>query len=387
MGTIPARDKFNSRGQRPEKGRDQPMGIIGHGYGSQFHLLRYLGYHRHDLNRAIEQQCGGRVLDWLDFSFDAHREFPLLDSEWKGLEFLGPDEGVQTAWAKFWPQTGNVPNWDAVGLLQVESHTEFILVEAKANASEIMSDCHAREGGGRPKIRKALTETIGAHGFTADPEQWLTPYYQYANRLATLHFLLQNNIPSRLVFVYFTGDEAGRYGGRVICPKDRQEWESHLQGMYNRLGMTASSELEKRVHRLFLPICGQSGESPEHSVAQRDAAGEGTVWREGRVDRASEHFGLRYGDASTCKWDECIPVALVSRDRKGTCNVEFLVERADPRNSKIVKEVLRELNLYLVELRTPDRPDPWEYLQYHCGTCSNIYSPVHWSFLSQQTPK
>lgn len=110
-------------------------------------------------------------------------------------------------------------------------------------------------------------------------------------------------------------------------------------------------------------------------------------WREGRVDRASEHFELRYGDASTSRWDECLRVALVSRDQEGVCSVEFLFERTDLRNSKIVEDVVSELNFYLGELRTPDRPDPWDYLRYHCGTCSNIYSPVHWSFVTQQTPK
>ncbi len=101
----------------------------------------------------------------------------------------------------------------------------------------------------------------------------------------------------------------------------------------------------------------------------------------------SEHFELRYGDVPTCGWNECIPVALVSRDQRGACNVEFLTERADLRNSKIVKDVVSELNFYLGELRTLDRPDPWDYLRYPCGTCSNIYSAVHWSFVTQQTRK
>jgi len=105
------------------------MGTMGSGYGSEFHLLRYLGYHRRDLNRAVEEQTGGRVIDWLDSQFDSRKRFPHLDVEWKGLEFLDPDVTVRSAWAEFWPQTGNVPNWDAVGLLRVESHVEYLLVE------------------------------------------------------------------------------------------------------------------------------------------------------------------------------------------------------------------------------------------------------------------
>jgi len=110
-------------------------------------------------------------------------------------------------------------------------------------------------------------------------------------------------------------------------------------------------------------------------------------WHEGPVDLAAEHFELRYGDATECSWDECRPVALVSYGQEWSCNVEFLIERDDPRNSEIVEDVKSELNLYLVELRTPQRPDPWKYLQYHCTTTSNVYSRVHWSFVPQQTTK
>ena len=31
------------------------MGKIGYTYGSEWHLLRYLGYHRNELNRQIEE--------------------------------------------------------------------------------------------------------------------------------------------------------------------------------------------------------------------------------------------------------------------------------------------------------------------------------------------
>jgi hypothetical protein len=247
---------------------------MGHGYGSEFHLLRYLGYHRADLNRAIEQQTGGRVLDWLDFHFDPRRKFPYLDAELQGLEFLGPDlEADRAAWAKFWPQTGNPPNWDAVGLLQLDSHTEFALVEAKAHASEIKSDCGASEEGGLPKIRGALAQTIRDNGFKSDPEKWLNGFYQCANRLATLHFLLQHDVLSRLVFIYFTGDDPTLYGKPVVCPKNEQEWDGHLKEMYNHLGLSGSSKLEQQAHRLFLPVCGPAGESLEHLAARGECAG------------------------------------------------------------------------------------------------------------------
>lgn len=232
------------------------MGRIGDGFGSEFHLLRYLGYHRHKLNRAVEEHTGGRVLDWLDFG--PERTFRPLDAEWKGVDFVDPGLPVKSAWTKFWPQTGNVPNWDAVGLLQSGSHGEFLLVEAKAHIEEIKSSCSAKEEGGLPKIREALDATIRARGFAVDLKDWLSPYYQYANRLAHLHFLLQSNITARLIFIYFCGDN---WGGRTLhdgtppnCPKDEQQWQSHLQEMHRHLGLTGQSKLEERVHELFLRV-------------------------------------------------------------------------------------------------------------------------------------
>jgi hypothetical protein len=84
------------------------------------------------------------------------------------------------------------------------------------------------------------------------------PYYQYANRLAHLHFLLQHDIPARLVFIYFCGDN---WGGKTLsngnppnCPKEAQQWDAYLKDMHDRLRMNGQSKLEERVHSLFLPV-------------------------------------------------------------------------------------------------------------------------------------
>lgn len=233
---------------------------MGHGYGSEFHLLRYLGFHRRELSRAIGEKTSGRVLEWLDFSFDPKKTFQHLDVEWKGLDFLGSNASVISAWKNFWPQTGNVPNWDAVGLLRSESQVEFLLVEAKARASEIKNDCEASEHGGLPKIKEAFAETISANGFDSTVKEWLGPYYQYANRLAHLHYLLKHNISARFIFIYFLGDqwpERGNGGKEpVTCPASEQEWNLYLQRMYEHLGLKGLSKLERRIHRLFLQVGG-----------------------------------------------------------------------------------------------------------------------------------
>jgi len=241
------------------------MGKMGHGYGSEFHLLRYLGYHRAELNRQVEKETGGRVLEWLDFGFDLARKPAESDLELKGLEFLGQSGPLIDTWKDFWPQTGNVQNWDAVGLLQSGSHAEYLLVEAKGHVKELKNDCKAEEHGGLPKIMAAFEETIMAMRSDKAVDNWLSPYYQYANRLAALHFLLQHSIPARLVFIYFLGDQwpngTDSKGRAVNCPKTQQEWERLLKDeVDSHLGIKQKSELEQRVHRLFLNVGGRPGQ-------------------------------------------------------------------------------------------------------------------------------
>ena len=249
------------------------MGKMGNGYGSEFHLRSYLGYRQSELNRAVEKETGGRVIEWLDCAAGGEGK---LNREWKGVDFVDAASDVKSAWVKFWPQTGNVPNWDAVGRLESNSGKEYLLVEAKAHTEELRSSCSAKKAkkeagsdeirdglkatkaGGLEKITDALKATTNANGFTADVGDWLSPYYQYANRLAHLHFLVENGIPARLVFIYFWGDNWGvkklSNGKPPNCPKEAQQWDAYLKDVHERLGMNGHSKLEQRVHSLFLSV-------------------------------------------------------------------------------------------------------------------------------------
>ena len=78
------------------------MGKIGYGYGSEWHLLRYLGYHRTYLNKHILRLTGGERIEWLDFRF-SRQNVPLQrDHEWTGVAFI-EDPAVQRQWRAFWP--------------------------------------------------------------------------------------------------------------------------------------------------------------------------------------------------------------------------------------------------------------------------------------------
>ncbi len=226
------------------------MAPMGNGYGSEFHLLRYLGRHRHRLNQLIENETHGTVVDWLDFG----RHPDNRDAELRGLEFIDRED-VKSLWRDFWPQSGNTPNWDAVGILKNDSSKEYVLVEAKAHVEELQSTCGAHQNGGLAQITKALDSTIKANSFEKDVGQWLSPYYQYANRLAHLQFLLDHGVPARLIFVYFIGDKIETQNGRMaVCPATREEWGPPLQGMYRHLGLDKPCALLQRVHAIYPPV-------------------------------------------------------------------------------------------------------------------------------------
>ena len=105
---------------------------------------------------------------------------------------------------------------------------------------------------------------------------------------------------------------------------------------------------------------------------------KGWAWRVGSVDRTTEHFELRYGSSDKAGWDDWLPVALVGPPSERVFVVEFLIEeKLAPQHPKIIRQVQEELDFYLVNL---GERDPWAYAQYHCGTASNVYSDIHWSY-------
>ena len=96
---------------------------MGDGYGSECHLLRYMGRHRDTLDRAILAATGGSSIKWLDYPFDKSRRW--LDGEWTGLSFLPKNSAARHAWTSWWPQSGKAQNWDAVGKIGVGGRDEY----------------------------------------------------------------------------------------------------------------------------------------------------------------------------------------------------------------------------------------------------------------------
>jgi hypothetical protein len=128
--------------------------------------------------------------------------------------------------AHFWPTGG--PQWDALG--RGPRDTVF-LIEAKAHVSEMDSNCHASPGS-RFLIQQSLSQAKTAYG--AKPEaDWLSGYYQYANRLAHLHFLRRSGVSAWLGFVYFLNDQD------MSGPQTSTGWKQDLAVVYEHLGLAS----------------------------------------------------------------------------------------------------------------------------------------------------
>lgn len=242
------------------------MSKIGYTYGSEWHLLRYLGYHRDAMNRAVEVTIpGSTVRAWLDQHFEERpvvldgKPPRFLDREFEGIDFLpGPKrDRLRKPLGDFWPTTGSLPNWDAVGRVELQGQSFWLIVEAKSHLGELNSICKARgqeDGGGRDRIIEAFRSTQDDLGIARDAEAWMGPFYQFGNRLAFLNFLVKHGIPVHLLLIYFLGDRFPQ-GRGVFCPETEAEWQTALVVMEQHVGWHPGNRLSHRVHKLFLPVC------------------------------------------------------------------------------------------------------------------------------------
>ena len=235
---------------------------IGSGYGSEFHLMRYLARYRNELNSKIEKEIGGKVIEWLDFNHGGNYEtkdsskIVLPDQEWEGLVFLksgsnSKDSKALLEWKTFWPQSGTSQNWDAIA--KIDQNKMWILVEAKAHTGEIESDCGATSSVSIQKINKAFQETQQAFGITT-ANDWKKFYYQYANRLAVLHFLLGQRIAAKLLFIYFLGDKNPRLAVGNRCPETKEEWQNSLDKQNEYLGLIPVKKRDLGIHEIFVNV-------------------------------------------------------------------------------------------------------------------------------------
>lgn len=220
------------------------MAKLGFGYGSEFQLLRFLGHHREEFNAIVSNELKTRErIEWLDFPYSDSSEYG--DSEYVGIDFLKGTPSyasIKKAWAKYWPNPSFAPNWDAIG----KAGNEYIIVEAKAHAKELISTSGAKTES-FTQINSKMEEAKVTLGINT-PNSWMKTYYQKANRILLLHFLAQNGIKARLLFVYFiNGYERG---DKSI--KSKEQWESILKAQDEYLGITGNKWVKENVKNVFV---------------------------------------------------------------------------------------------------------------------------------------
>ena len=189
-------------------------------HGSQRRLLDWLQSDSQRLSLAVadssEPRIGHPGFEWLDAGASARPggggPSSARHSRSSGGHRLPLERAARCrsrVRSEFWPTTGNVPNWDLIGRRETPAGPEWLLVEAKAHLRELDQACAAKPqavGGSREMIGERLDEVKAAVS-PGNSSDWLARYYQFANRLATLWFLLEHGIEARLLHLCFLGDD------------------------------------------------------------------------------------------------------------------------------------------------------------------------------------
>lgn len=140
----------------------------------------------------------------------------------------------------FWPRGG--PQWDA---LARTADGKVVLVEAKAHIPELRSSCSASPRS-RERIERALEQAKAFYSVPAEAD-WLSGYYQYANRLAHAYFLREHGgVDAHLVFLYFCGD------ADMKGPDTPAAWQAALEPVHAALQLPTGDL--PGVHDVYLDV-------------------------------------------------------------------------------------------------------------------------------------
>lgn len=223
------------------------MAKLGLGYGSEFHLLRFLGRHRNHLDKQILSAIGESNLkiEWLDYNFNPNAK--ITDKEFIGIEFLKNHKDykvLKESWNDYWPSSNNAQNWDAICYID----NKWILVEAKANKKEIYSSSTAS-----PNSQKFISERfkeIKKKYSIPDNSDWLKDYYQKANRILFLEYLKNNGIEAKLLFIYFVN--GFMKNGKQFGVKSEPDWKLIINKQDKYLGIDKCTELKHDIINLII---------------------------------------------------------------------------------------------------------------------------------------
>lgn len=237
------------------------MAQMGLGYGSEFQLLRFMGRHRHELERTIidalqekQQTINDKNFDWLDFEYSDVNKVITGDRELYGLSFLekkidkGLYDKITSALQKAGSFINNWQHWDAVFVLD----DCFYFVEAKAYPGELYST-NDHGGSSKKEILNFMRENMQPYDIEVD-ENWLDSYYQFANRISMMAFLNQNGLNAKAIYIYFeNGYNKRQFIGKEIKTVSdkgagKMEFDEAIQKELSHLNIEKANLSELVVH-------------------------------------------------------------------------------------------------------------------------------------------
>lgn len=211
--------------------------------GSQKWIQRAVAENWPSLNEPILARLGkDRRIEWRSpleaEDFAEYRDAAFLD-----LLDLGR---LDDALAKFWPPRG--PQWDALG---VTDKGEVLLVEAKSHIGEMCSSPTGAGETSRAWIVDRLTATAERLGARKSRTEWADNFYQLANRISHLEFLLGHEVPAYLVLVNFLNDR------EMKGPTTRETWDAAYQVAFHAMGLRSRHTLSPHIIDAFPDVPGR----------------------------------------------------------------------------------------------------------------------------------
>lgn len=232
------------------------MAEIGYGYGSEWHLMRFMARHRKYLEKKIRESIGVNDGDfsWLDFRFVEKGK--AADAEIKGLSFLDDilhenklgltDKKIKDIKKSFISGWNSSQSWDAVFVL----NNTIYLIEAKARIDEMKSNNKNNGGTSRTSIIQFMEKQLCKYGINVNKE-WLGTYYQLANRLATVALLKNHGVNAKCVYIYFIdGFEKPGTGCKENANKD--QFNEAIQEEFKALGLIDEGKTEDLLTNVFI---------------------------------------------------------------------------------------------------------------------------------------
>ena len=200
------------------------------------------------LNREIARYSpvSADGIRWLSpLEEDNYREY--YDSPF--IEKLGAALEKRTL-ESFWPASG--PRWDGLGNTDKK---EYLLVEAKSHIKEMRNTLGSGKPDSASLIHSSLAEVkrfVGSKSMNS--VDWAVGVYQYANRLAHLYFLhQQNDLDAYLVLLYFL-NATEMAAGDTYIPKTAAEWKSVIVYQDRIMGIRQRHPLSDRIIHVFMDV-------------------------------------------------------------------------------------------------------------------------------------